>query len=147
MVHIGTEGCHSSQVESKRAPLSTGRSGGSGKTHQCSFCLYSTSKKINLVNHTRVHTGEKPFVCTLCSAAFSQKGNLKSHIRTHTGEKPFACSQCSYRAAQRNTLVSHLLSVHKLRENVLWKHISYCINSYFLTIKNLVFHLCFTYAY
>ncbi|XP_063865048.1 myoneurin-like isoform X2 [Scylla paramamosain] len=93
------------RVESKRAPVSRGRSGGSAKTHQCSYCLYSTSKKINLINHTRVHTGEKPFVCTLCSAAFTQKGNLKSHIRTHTGEKPFACTHCTYRAAQRNTLV------------------------------------------
>ncbi|OAF65438.1 hypothetical protein A3Q56_06873, partial [Intoshia linei] len=59
----------------------------------CSRLLKPFKARYKLVNHIRVHTGEKPFHCNYpnCTKKFARCENMKIHVRTHTGEKPFKC--------------------------------------------------------
>lgn len=60
--------------------------GGEVKPHQCQQCLKSFSSNHQLVQHIRVHTGEKPYKCTYCDRRFKQLSHVQQHTRLHTGK-------------------------------------------------------------
>ena len=95
--------------------------------HACfwSNCSRGAAKpfkaKYKLLNHVRIHTGEKPFACTFmdtsgaaCGKKFARSENLKIHLRSHTGEKPFKCFQpdCEKTFSNSSDRKKHM-NVHK----------------------------------
>ena len=75
---------------------------------ECEVCKKTFMKRIELIRHQRVHTGEKPFECDICEKKFRRMGGLKIHKRIHTGEKPYKCDICDQKFNQ-----SGHLNVHK----------------------------------
>lgn len=33
-------------------------------------------------------------MCDVCGKTFTQKVNMQQHVKHHTGERPFACEKC-----------------------------------------------------
>nr|KAF6378928.1 hypothetical protein mMyoMyo1_009801 [Myotis myotis] len=64
---------------------------------KCRYCNYASKGTARLIEHIRIHTGEKPHRCHLCPFASAYERHLEAHMRSHTGEKPYKCELCSFR--------------------------------------------------
>ncbi|XP_052745933.1 zinc finger protein 84-like isoform X7 [Bicyclus anynana] len=77
------------------------------KPFSCDICGYKCAHKCHLLRHIKTHTGEKAFSCELCNFKCVQKSTLRQHIKTHTGQKPYSCELCNYKCALKGNLLRH----------------------------------------
>ena len=75
--------------------------------YACTYCDKMFIFMSKLVEHQRIHTGEKPYACEICGKSFAQKGNLSLHFQLHTGEKPYSCEICGKRFNRKRNMMIH----------------------------------------
>ena len=63
------------------------------RSDSCQYCAKSFTQRDKMVVHTRLHTGERPYVCDVCGKGFCESGNLKKHMRVHGKEPPSVMHQ------------------------------------------------------
>ena len=82
------------------------------RKYPCSFegCSKRFFVALEVANHERVHTGEKPFQCETCSRTFRKQTQLFRHSKVHSGERPHMCDQCGKGFIQKSNMITHKLS-------------------------------------
>ncbi|XP_046495339.1 zinc finger protein with KRAB and SCAN domains 4-like isoform X2 [Equus quagga] len=56
-------------------------------SYKCNECERSFTQNTGLMEHQKIHTGEKPFQCDACGKGFTRTSYLVQHQRSHTGKK------------------------------------------------------------
>ncbi|KAK3916940.1 Zinc finger protein 189 [Frankliniella fusca] len=87
-------------------PEVTGDEDNNNKLHSCEACGKRFSRRQLLVQHRRVHTGERPYTCGACGKQFSQRGHWSTHQKLHEPARAaeHACEACGKAFVTRASL-------------------------------------------
>ena len=72
-------------------------------------CDRKFNQRGNLIQHMRMHRGEKLFECDVCGQYFSTGSNRNDHQRRHNNVKPYKCEYpgCTLDFYRRYQMLNH----------------------------------------
>ncbi|XP_015364962.1 PREDICTED: zinc finger protein 436-like [Diuraphis noxia] len=73
----------------------------------CDICEKKFKRKEHLIQHRKLHTGERPYSCETCSKSFSRKEHLMRHMLSHTGQRLYGCDLCHKHFSRKDNLHKH----------------------------------------
>ncbi|KAM9665759.1 zinc finger protein with KRAB and SCAN domains 4 [Trichechus inunguis] len=56
-------------------------------SYKCNECDRSFTRNRSLIEHQKIHTGEKPYQCDACGKGFTRTSYLVQHQRSHVGKR------------------------------------------------------------
>lgn len=83
------------------------KSDDTGKTYTCQVCSKTFKRREHLYQHSKLHSGLRPFSCVHCPKTFSRKEHLMRHLTSHSGAKDFGCDICNKRFSRPDNLKKH----------------------------------------
>ncbi|XP_063607064.1 zinc finger protein 836-like [Penaeus indicus] len=86
------------------------------KCEACGFCTKSMTYL--KAHHSRMHKNpSKVYSCDHCNKNFRSKARVIEHVRIHTGERPFSCPVCLKTFYSQSNLYAHERTVHGRLKN------------------------------
>ena len=77
------------------------------------FLKFKNFVKLQLIQHRRMHTGEKPHLCPHCPYRSARRDNLRSHVRRVHKKENLFCDTFSPRGLGLGTSASSPTSSHE----------------------------------
>ena len=87
-----------------------------GFQNKCEICLKVFKNEEILLEHSILHTGERPYSCRLCNKSYPLVKGLKVHMRLIHGpayqerEHPDQCNVCGIKIDKLSRLIEHEIS-------------------------------------
>jgi len=73
----------------------------------CEFCPNRYVSVVDLKNHVRIHTKEKPYFCDICEKGFRWKTNFRDHMELHK-TRNIKCDNCDKQFVSTRDLKIHV---------------------------------------
>ncbi|XP_076637970.1 uncharacterized protein LOC143350063 isoform X1 [Colletes latitarsis] len=94
---------------------------------KCNICGKQLANKNSLIYHNKsIHSKERPHMCQYCGGAFVSKESRLIHERIHTGERPYICKICNMEYKCSSNLNQHM----KIHSGIKPHRCTYCDKSF-----------------